>query len=111
MRKVTYEINDAKYFMDCFHDKLTKEDFDVFFSKPFIATYILYGENGQFPSYYKLLDAKGEKMSVNGLNGYERGVVLNDCERHFNGVPCENGSDRPCGVVQIIETEVEEAMT
>ena len=49
-------------------------------------------------------------MSMNDLNGYERGVVLNDCERHFNGVPCEDGTNRPCGVVRITETEVEEAM-
>ena len=109
MRKVTYKINDNEYLRNKWvsENKMGDEDFDKMFqdSKPFIATYILWGEHGQFPTYYKLLDKTGKKMYMSDLNGYQI-AVLNDCVRHFNGVPCEDGGSDPFGVIQITEEEV-----
>lgn len=48
----------------------------------------------------------GNKININDLNGYEKGVVLNDCYTYFVGGKYHSNADHPCGVVEIIEEEV-----
>lgn len=37
------------------------------------------------------------------LNGYEKGVVLNDCYAYFTGGNYHSNASQPCGVVEIVE--------
>ena len=110
IRKVTYEIDDLMYFRNKWKDNVSQEDFDKLFSDSasFIATYILYGGNGQFPDHYQLLDKDRNDIPLLSLNGFQKGIILNDCQRHFRNTPCEDGTSNPCGVINIIEENVEE---
>ena len=46
------------------------------------------------------------KININDLNGYEKGVVLNDCYAYSTGGKYHCNADKPCGVAEIIEEEV-----
>jgi len=37
------------------------------------------------------------------LNGYQKGVVLNDCHAYFTGGKYHSDTKEPCGVVEIKE--------
>ena len=100
MRKVTFRIDDYNYFKNLFYSRFPespKEDIEKALSglnSCFKATFILTGE--KFPAQYELLSENGEKMNINSLNGYQKGIVINDCYRYFEGKIKE-----PCGVVKI----------
>lgn len=110
MRKVIFKINDKEYFKKDFKRQninITEEQTEGILKglKIFKAIYILYGNEKQVDRY-ELIDYDGNKMNINDLNGYEKGVVLNDCYAYFIGGKYCFDSDSPCGVVEIIEEEV-----
>lgn len=83
MRKATYYIDDIATMRRIYSDY----DTDSLFAgmKPFKAIYTLYsGSCNNSPDRYELV-IDGKKANINDLNGYERGVVLADCKRHFEG--------------------------
>lgn len=49
---------------------------------------------------------EGQEISINELNGYQRGVVLADCQRHFQRKPLESGGEMPTGCIKIEEAEL-----
>lgn len=102
MRKVVFTIDDIEYFKQTF--KLPDEQFaEIFKDKDsFKAVYTLTG-NGNVPDKYDLTDYNGNKIFANSLNGYQRGVILNDCVAYFTGGKYFNDAYEPCGVVKIKE--------
>ncbi len=108
MRKVIFKIDDQEFFRKEFEkDGCTGKQADDFLKGVgnFKAIYTLYGE-GKNVNRYELTDYEGNKISINDLNGYEKGVVLNDCYAYFTGGKYHCNADKPCGVVEIIEEEV-----
>lgn len=77
MRKVIFKIDDIVWMKR--HYNLTEEQTKEIFSnqKPFRVLYTLIGE-GKGVDRYELTDYEGSKLRMDDLNGYERGVVLND---------------------------------
>lgn len=73
MRKVTFTIDDLEYFKRKF--SFTDRQMDEFFgdSESFMAIYTLVGE-GNHPDKYELTDYNGNKISLEALNGYQKGV-------------------------------------
>ena len=55
---------------------------------------------------YELTDHDGNKIDIDDLNGYEKGVILNDCHTYFTGGKFHSGVDNPFGVVEITEEEI-----
>lgn len=111
MRKVTYTIDDKKYFeADLYHQNpnITAEEVEAFLvaCRDFKAIYTLYGDE-KFPDRYTLTDFDGKKISLDSLNCFQKGCVLNDCMRHFSGKSYIHG-DMPCGVVSIEEEKEDE---
>ena len=109
MRKVIFKIDDKEYFKrDLKRQNCTEEQTEDILKKfnNFKAIYTLYGNKKQVDSY-KLTDYDGNKININDLNGYEKGVVLNDCYAYFVGGKYCFDSDKPCGVVDIVEEEIE----
>lgn len=107
MRKVIFKINDQEYFRKEFEkDGYTRKQADALLKGVgnFKAIYTLYGE-GKNVNRYELTDYDGNKININDLNGYEKGVVLNDCYAYFTGSKYHCNADKPCGVVGIIEEE------
>ena len=104
MRKVIFKIDDLAYFQK--HYNLTEEQMkDIFSDKEsFKVIYTLY-RNGNFIDRYELTDYDGKKININDLNGYERGVVLNDCMAYFNGGKYHSNGTEPCGVIDIQDME------
>lgn len=107
MRKVIFTIDDLAWMQK--HYNLTEEQKqDIFGDKEsFKVIYTLYGE-GKNIDRYTLTDHNGNKINLNDLNGYQRGVVLNDCMVYFTGGKYHSDTKEPCGVVDIREEEVEE---
>lgn len=108
MRKVIFKIDDQEYFRKEFEKEGCTENQIEDILKGlgnFKAIYTLYG-NGKQVDRYELTDQDGNKISINDLNGYEKGVILNDCYTYFVGGKYHNNTDHPCGVVEIIEEEV-----
>ena len=108
MRKVIFKIDDQEYF----RRELEKENCTGKQTENilkgigiFKAIYTLYG-TGKQVDRYELTDYKGNKININDLNGYEKGVVLNDCYTYFTGGRYFNNADKPSGVVNIIEEEI-----
>lgn len=84
MRKVKYIINDLEYLKRVYD--LNDTDDILKDIQPFKAIYTLIDEgNGNYYDRYELTDFEGNKININSLNGYQRGVVLYDCVRHFTG--------------------------
>lgn len=104
MRKVVFTIDDIEYFKRKF--KLSDEQVAEFFGEKesFKVIYTITG-NGRNPDKYELTDYDGNKITLDSLNGYQKGVVLNDCMAYFTGGTYHENSDEPCGVVKIEETE------
>lgn len=94
MRKVTFYIDDLAYF------KHTAPGVDLGNEESFKAIYTLYGE-GKNIERYELTDHEGNKISLPDLNGYQKGVILNDCKAHFEGSSYHGGGTWPCGVIKI----------
>lgn len=106
MRKVTFIINDLKWMRKFY--KLSDEQFNDMFKnqKPFKCIYTLYGEGNKSPDRYELTDYDGNNININDLNGYQRGVVLNDCMAYFTGGKYTNNGKEPCGVIEIKEEDI-----
>lgn len=103
MRKVIFRIDDYEYFKKLFESDgaNTKEVERIFKDiKPFRAIYTLYGNENEIERY-ELTDLDGNKIDFDSLNGYQRGVVLNDCKRYFSNTE----HNKPCGVVDIQDME------
>lgn len=100
MRKVTFFIDDLAFFKD------EAPDVDFGDQKSFKAVYTLYGE-GKNIDRYKLESVDGviigAKIPLDTLNGYQRGVILNDCKAYFEGRSYTNNGTKPCGVVKIVD--------
>ena len=97
MRKVTYTIDDLEYFRELY--KGVENIFED--GTSFRCEYTLIGND--YEERYLLLDPDGKKININDLNGYQKGVVLADCSRHFQGKPLESGGKMPTGCVKIEE--------
>ena len=108
MRKVTFEIDDKAFFKKSLVEKdgLTEEKAESILADmdSFICTYSLIG--GKMPDRYELTDRNGQKMNINDLNGYQKGVILNDCYAYYVGGEYDDNGTEPCGVIRITETEV-----
>lgn len=104
MRKVVFYIDDLCYFRKEFN--LTETQINDIFNgeDSFKVIYTLYGE-GKVINNYELTDYNGNRISLNTLNGYQRGVVLNDCMAYFTGGKYHSDSSSPCGVIKIEESE------
>ena len=61
---------------------------------------------GKNPDKYELTDYHGNKVSLNSLNGYQKGVVLNDCMAYFTGGEYHGDYNAPHGVIKIEEKEI-----
>lgn len=109
MRKVIFKIDDKEYLRrDLKRQNCTGSQAEDILKKlnNFKAIYTLYGNKKQVDRY-ELTDYDGNKININDLNGYEKGVVLNDCYAYFVGEKYCFDSDKPCGVVDIVEEEIE----
>lgn len=103
MRKVTYIIDDLEYFRELYKGVDNLEEI-LKAVTPFRCEYTLIGD--EYERKYLLLDAEGNKLNINDLNGYQKGVVLTDCQRHFQRKPLESATEMPTGCVSIVEAEV-----
>ncbi|MFQ7208565.1 MAG: hypothetical protein ACLRPZ_03875 [Coprococcus sp.] len=109
MRKVIFKIDDKEYLRrDLKRQNCTGSQAEDILKNlnNFKAIYTLYGNKKQVDRY-ELTDYDGNKININDLNGYEKGVVLNDCYAYFVGEKYCFDSDKPCGVVDIVEEEIE----
>ena len=114
MRKVTFIINDYEYFKKQMLEEAETEDqakdiLEIIFrdNHIFNAVYsLICTDSGNVPNKYELTTAEGEKLNINDLNGYEKGVVLNQCWDYFTGKRDFDGCTMPCGVIEIKEAEV-----
>lgn len=102
MRKVTYIIDDLEYFRELYKEADNLEEI-LSGVTPFRCEYTLIGEEHE-ERYLLLVD--GKKISINELNGYQKGVILVDCQRHFQGKSLESGKEMPTGCIKIEETEL-----
>lgn len=102
MRKVIFKIDDIVWMKKYY--SLTDEQMEDIFSnqRSFKVLYTLIGK-GKTVDRYELTDYEGNKIKMDDLNGYERGVVLNDCYAYFTGGKYQNDTNEPCGVIEIIE--------
>lgn len=105
MRKVVFTIDDIKYLKRKF--KLSDEEVVEFFGdkQSFKIVYTITG-NGRNPNKYELMDYDGNKIPLDSLNDYQKGVVLNDCMAYFTGGIYYANSDEPCGVIKIEEKDI-----
>lgn len=106
MRKVVFYIDDLCYFRKEFNLTETQTN-DIFNGEDsFKVIYTLYGEE-KVINNYELTDYNGNRISLNTLNGYQRGVILNDCMAYFTGGKYQFKIEKPIGVIKIEETELE----
>ena len=104
MRKVIFTINDLEWMRKYY--KLTEEQFSEMFKdqESFKCIYTLYGE-GKIVDRYELTDYDGNKIHMDELNGYQKGVVLNDCYAYFVGGKYHSDTKEPCGAIDIQDME------
>ena len=97
MRAVRYRVNDREYFKRLFMSEGVPEDraeeLADSMGDPFSCVYTLIDEGNKSPQYdrYELTDLEGKPIHLSDLNGYEKGVVLADCVRHFSGAELKEG--------------------
>lgn len=105
MRKVVFTIDDLEYFKRKFN--FTDKQMDDFFgeTESFMAIYTLTGE-GKHPDKYELTDYNGNKIPLEALNGYQKGVILNGCMEYFVNGKSLKSQPEPHGVIKIDEMEV-----
>lgn len=103
MRVVKYYIDDFKWFQNYYG--LTESQLDGV--KRFRAIYTLIGD-GRNIERCELTDYEGNKISFYSLNGYQRGVILEDCRTHFCGEKYQLGTTEPIGVVKTEENFIKE---
>ena len=107
MRKVVFLIDDMKFYKRAY--KLSAQEIAGIFAdmKSFKVIFTIYGE-GTHVDKYKLTDYNGKPISINTLNMYEKGIVLNDCYAYFEGRKFNNKEKMPCGVIGIEDKNVME---
>ena len=102
MRKVIFRIDDIEYFRRLFYGRFPNapekqiEETLSHIVLPFRGIFVLKG-NRQ-PEHYELYNERGENLNINSLNGYQKGIVINDCYRYYEGK-----IKKPCGIVEIKE--------
>ena len=105
MRKVVFVIDDVEYFRRSLQNQnITDESQNEILKgfNDFKAVYTLYGKE-KTVDRYELTDFDGNKININELNGYQRGVVLCDCLAYFEGGNYFCNGKEPCGVIDIQE--------
>lgn len=103
MRKVIFTIDDLEYFKkELQKQNVTEEAQKDILGKlnHFKAIYTLYGK-GKNIERYTLTDLDGNKVNLNDLNGYQKGVVLNECMAYYY-----DKNKVPCGVVDIQDIQL-----
>lgn len=107
MRKVIFTINDLEWFKRCYNlsDDMLKSLSEE--RNAFKCMFTLIGE-GTTIDRYTLTDGVGNKLNINDLNGFEKGVIINDCYAYFEGRSYSDESARPCGIIDIHETTINE---
>lgn len=104
MRKVIFKIDDIAW-MQKFYNLSEEQKKDIFADQEsFKVIYTLYGE-GKNVDRYTLTDYDGNNIPWDNLNGYQKGVVLNDCYAYFVGGKYHGNETEPCGVVDIQDME------
>lgn len=102
MREVTYFIDDNQYFRSQYASEISPEKLDEILENmpSFRCIYSLKSQEGDEtqPAYYRLTTFDLEPISINTLNGYQKGCIIADCGRHFEG-----RVEKPQGVVRIEE--------
>ena len=78
---------------------------DILAEKKQLVGYFSYGIMIAGIAALTLTDYDGNKINLNDLNGYQKGVVLNDCMAYFNGGKYHGNETEPCGVVDIQDME------
>lgn len=107
MRKITFIIDDIESMKELYKNELTYKKFDEIMKdqKPFKATFSVIGD--KYPDRYELSDTEGNKLTINDLNGYQRGCIINDCYKYFES---KSGyyfkTEKPFGVIRITECEI-----
>lgn len=107
MRKVIFTIDDLEYFKRMLQKQEVTEEAqkDILENiNQFKVIYTLYGE-GKNVDRYTLTDFDGNKVNLNDLNGYQKGLVLNDCMAYFTGGKYHSNGTEPCGVIDIQDME------
>ena len=108
MRKVTFYIDDVKYYRNQLKEKHnlpdSKIDEIVSGMRELKVIYSLFGD--KYIDRYELTDMDGNKISINSLNNYERAIVIGDCMAYFEGKNFHFGGEAPTGVIKIEETEI-----
>lgn len=102
MRTIEFIIDDVQYYRNCLtEDNVEPDVIDRICDnlRSFRCRYVLIGD--KYPDKYELWDENGNKININNLNGYERGVVLADCDRYFEGRPLDSTTDMPTGCIKI----------
>ena len=61
---------------------------------------------GKYPDKYELTDYNGNKIPLEALNGYQKGVILNECMKYFANEKSLRTQPEPHGVIKIDEMEV-----
>ena len=88
MREVTYYINDHEFMRELYKDAPNLDSIMSGLSDPFVCVYTLKGlivpgyPTTEY-SFYELKDVVGRKIDMDDLNGYQRGIILRDCQRHL----------------------------
>lgn len=102
MRKVIFKIDDIEWFRRFY--EVSEEDFKKVFEgkESFKVIFTLYG-NGKTVDRHELTDFNGNKKNINDLNGYEKGVILNDCYAYFEGRKYHSEARIPGGMIEVIE--------
>lgn len=105
MRKITYRIDDWEYMKR--QNNLSDEQMEniVPKSNSFRVIYTLYGEKHNIDRY-ELTNYDGNKIPLDSLNGYQGGIVLNDCKAHFYGGKYFDDAKEPWGVMNITEENI-----
>lgn len=103
MRKVIFTIDDLEYFKCLYGEQFITGFFGD--AESFRAIYTLIGE-GNTPDRSFLTDFSGNKIPRDTLDGYQKGVVLNDCYAYFTGGSYANHGSSPCGVIKIEEQQL-----
>lgn len=99
-RRVTYHINDHESLRMMYAGAEGLEGILESLPPPFICTYTLIGDSGNmYPDRYELRDEEGNKININSLNGYQKGVVLDNAKRHYSGM-----NDDMYGIMSYTET-------
>lgn len=103
IKAITFYIDDCKYFRRQLKEQgFAENSIDDILNtvEPFRAVYTLIGRPSN-SDYYSLTDFDGNRISINALNGYQKGVILNACYAYYMG-----SQKHPHGVIKIDELNI-----